>query len=38
MIVQDSQTGNDNLNTLKIYLNGNLASTQTHTDAQSAHG
>lgn len=38
MIVQDSQSANDNLNTLKIYLNGNLASQQDHTDSQSAHG
>lgn len=37
MIVQDSQTADDNLNTLKIYLNGNLASVQTHTDAQRGH-
>jgi hypothetical protein len=37
MIVQDSQTWDDDLNTLKIYLNGNLASVQTHTDLQSAH-
>ena len=37
MIVQDSQTNNDSLNTLKIYLNGNLASVQDHTDAQIRH-
>lgn len=37
MIVQDSQTNDDDLNTLKIYLNGNLTSVQTHTDAQNSH-
>ncbi|MDA7494798.1 LamG domain-containing protein [Candidatus Gracilibacteria bacterium] len=38
MIVQDSQSALDNENTLKIYLNGNLASVQTHTDSQANHG
>lgn len=38
MIVQDSKSAIDSENTLKIYLNGNLASTQNHIDEQSAHG
>ncbi len=37
MIVQDSQTNDDTKNTLKIYLNGNLASVQDHVDAQRNH-
>ncbi len=37
MIVQDSQTNDDDKNTLKIYLNGNLSSIQFHVDAQRNH-
>ena len=37
MIVQDSQSAIDSENQLKIYLNGNLASYQDHTDQQYAH-
>jgi len=34
VIIQDSQTANDLLNRLYIYLNGSLASFQEHVDAQ----
>lgn len=37
MIVQDSSYSDDSLNTLKIYLNGNLSSLQDHTDPQIRH-
>lgn len=37
MIVQDSQYAQDEQNTLKIYLNGNLSSVQDHTDPQNRH-
>jgi hypothetical protein len=37
VIIQDSQTANDLLNRLYIYLNGTLASFQEHVDAQVTH-
>jgi hypothetical protein len=37
MIVQDSQSNLHSENTLKIYLNGNLASMQEHVEQQYSH-